>query len=144
MKTQNYAGHARFVSGFHYVLSVLLFAGLVGSLINSWLQWQHGENIFSAVLISLLFVCCIFLFVFTRQFPLKVQDRAIRAEESLRYFILTGKQVDKRVTIAQLIALRFAPDEEFVELAGRAANEGLSADKIKQAIKNWRADHHRA
>jgi hypothetical protein len=77
-------------------------------------------------------------------FAVTVQDRAIRAEESLRYFILTGRAIDTRVTIGQLIALRFAHDDEFVALADRAEKEGLSPAEIKKAIKQWRADHHRA
>ena len=34
-------------------------------------------------------------------------------------------------------------DGEFVVLAKRAAEEKLSADAIKQAVKNWRADLYR-
>jgi hypothetical protein len=52
--------------------------------------------------------------------------------------------MDSRITMPQVIALRFAPDEEFVVLADRAVRENLSADEIKKAIKNWRADNHRA
>ena len=52
-----------------------------------------------------------------RAFPLAVQDRAIRAEENLRYFSLTGKLLDKGLTMSQIIALRFADDNEFVEFA---------------------------
>ena len=76
-------------------------------------------------------------------YALKAQDRAIRAEENLRHFVLTGKLLDPRIEIRQVIALRFAPDEEFVALAGRAAEESLTPDAIKQAVKNWRADEYR-
>jgi len=144
MNEQNFANHARFVKGFHFVLSLMLFAGIVGSSINIWVQLSKGESVFSAVLITLLFICCMFLFAFTRQFPLKVQDRAIRAEESLRYFILTGKPIDSRISIQQIIALRFAPDEEFIELTEKALNENLTPKEIKKAIKKWRPDFHRA
>ena len=78
-----------------------------------------------------------------RVFPLKAQDRAIRAEEALRYFILTGKPLDKRLTIGQITALRFASDEEFLPLVDRSLAENLSSKDIKQAIKNWRPDYHR-
>ena len=144
MKEQNYTNHARYVTGFHFILGGLLLTGFICSVINIWLQWSQGEGIFSPVLITLLFVCCVFLFIFTRQFSVKVQDRAVRAEENLRYFILTRNPLDKRITLGQIIALRFAPDDEFIVLVDRAANEQLTPDEIKKEIKQWRADHHRA
>lgn len=78
-----------------------------------------------------------------RRFPLKAQDRAIRAEESLRFFILTGKPLDSKLSPGQIAALRFASDEEFVILSARAISENLSPDDIKKSVKNWRADYHR-
>ena len=72
------------------------------------------------------------LFFFCRVFALKAQDRAIRAEENLRYFVLTGQLLDPRLGIRQIIALRFAPDDEFVGLAKRAASEQLTEDAIKR------------
>jgi hypothetical protein len=56
---------------------------------------------------------------------------------------MTGKLLDSRLTIRQIIGLRFAGDDEFVALARRAADENLSADDIKKAVKNWRADYYR-
>jgi len=144
MNEQNYANHARVVKGFHLLLGSFLVIGTICSLVNIWQQWSAKDQVFSAILIALLFICGILLFIFTRTFPLKAQDRAIRAEENLRYFILTRKPLDSRITMGQVIALRFAPDDEFVILADRAINESLSPDEIKKAIKNWRADEHRA
>jgi hypothetical protein len=84
------------------------------------------------------------LFFFARTFALKAQDRAIRAEENFRHFLLTGKPFDARLTIRQIIGLRFASDEEFPSLAKKAAEEGISEDEIKKSIKNWRGDYYRA
>ncbi len=81
--------------------------------------------------------------LFARIFALKAQDRAIRAEENLRHFALTGKLLDPRLTVKQIIGLRFASDAEFVALAQRAAEEKLSLDAIKRAVKDWRADYYR-
>jgi hypothetical protein len=72
-----------------------------------------------------------------------VQDRAIRAEENLRHFVMAGKPLDRRLTVKQIVGLRFASDGEFVELARKAAEEGLPQDTIKKSVKSWRADHDR-
>ncbi len=84
------------------------------------------------------------IWVYIRQFALKAQDRAIRAEENFRHFIATGKPVDTRLNIGQIVALRFAGDEEFVALVKRAAEENLSPTDIQKAILHWKADFHRA
>ena len=144
MLQQNNAHHTRHVKGYHFILSALLLIGTITSLVSVYLQWTAHYDIMNPILIALLFICGILLFIFTRTFPLKAQDRAIRAEENLRYFILTRKPLDSRITMGQVIALRFAPDDEFIVLADRAINENLSPDEIKKAIKNWRADEHRA
>ncbi|MFI5137242.1 MAG: DUF6526 family protein [Sphingobacteriales bacterium] len=144
MNEQNYANHTRYVKGFHFVLGSFLIIGTIISLVNLWMQWSAKDEVLTAALIVLLFVSGIFLFWFSRQFAIKAQDRAIRAEENLRYFILTRKPLDRRITMRQIVALRFAPDDEFVVLADRAINESLTQVEIKKAIKNWRADNCRA
>jgi len=78
-----------------------------------------------------------------RIFALKAQDRAIRAEENFRHFVISGKPLDPRLNVRQVIALRFASDAEFVALARRAADESMPADAIKRAVKNWREDTYR-
>jgi len=57
---------------------------------------------------------------------------------------MTGKLLDRRLTVHQIIGLRFASDEEFVELAKKAAETGMSMDDIKKSVKNWRPDNYRA
>jgi hypothetical protein len=57
--------------------------------------------------------------------------------------MLTNRSMDNRLTLQQVIALRFASDEEFPLLAQKAANEKLAAKEIKQQIKNWRGDYYR-
>ena len=45
--------------------------------------------------------------------------------------------------MSQIVALRFAPNNEFVDLAHRAVEENLSVKEIKTAIKHWKADYNR-
>jgi hypothetical protein len=143
MRTQNYSNHRRFVPMFHGVLFGLLVVTLIGSLVNLYKSFGDHQRLYSASLIVVLDVCMLMLFAFCRIFALKAQDRAIRAEENLRHFVLTGKLLDARLAIRQIIGLRFAPDEEFVQLAARAATEGMPEDAIKRAVKNWRGDLYR-
>jgi len=79
-----------------------------------------------------------------RYMVIKVQDRAIRAEENLRHFILTGKALPPELTVGQIVALRFASDAELPELAKRALAEKLSRKAIKKSIQQWRPDLYRA
>ena len=143
MKEQHYKNHAQYVPGYHGLTAVAILALLIGSIVNLVYSLQDDGNLYSASLITLIaFILCL-MFWYTRSFPLRAQDRAIRAEENLRHFILTGKALDKRLRMSQIIALRFASDAEFPALASQAAETGMKANEIKQAIKNWRPDYNR-
>jgi len=143
MSTQNYANHRRTDPGFHFLLFGLIVLTLGGSIANLIRAVGRHSGISNASLIVMLTVIVALLAGFCRMYALKAQDRAIRAEENLLHFVLTGKLLDPRIGIKQVIALRFAPDEEFAALARRAAEESLAPDAIKQAVKNWRADTYR-
>ncbi len=143
MKEQNFKNHSRIVPLFHGLTTLLVLIGIIGAIINFFRAYEHGNGRLVASLLILLFVVSVLFFWFIRSFVLGAQDRAIRAEENLRYFSITNKLLDSRLTLAQVIALRFAPNDEFIELSERAAKENLKPGEIKQAIKNWKADHHR-
>ena len=142
MKTQYYKNHRQRVPLYTYVTGLALLALVIGSVNNLRLSWG-GEAFYSAALLVLASLILSSLFFYSRRFALKAQDRAIRAEESLRFFVLTGKLPDPRLHPKQLIALRFASDEELPALADKTLAEHLSPDSIKRAIKHWRADHYR-
>jgi Family of unknown function (DUF6526) len=143
MENQNYANHKQVVPAFHYVLFPLLVLTLIGSCVNLYESWGDPFRFYSASLIVVLTFCVLLLMFLCRMFAVKAQDRAIRAEENLRHFVLTGKLLDARLSIRQVIALRFASDDEFVPLAQEAAEKNLAADAIKKAVKKWRADTYR-
>ncbi len=143
MEAQNYANHRRNLPAFHFILLPIILLTLIGSFVNLYQSWGDHQRQYSASLIVVIMVCMLLLFFIARLFPLKAQDRAIRAEENLRHYVMTGKLLDPKLTVRQIIGLRFASDQEFVELAGRAVEENLSEDAIKKAVKNWRADTYR-
>ena len=143
MEQQNYSNHTRFVFLYHRVLFPVLSLTLGGALVNLYKSIGDHQRLYSASLILVLVLCVVLTTLYARVFALKAQDRAIKAEENLRHFVLTGKLPDARIAVKQIVALRFASDAELADLARRAADENLSPDAIKRGIKNWRADHYR-
>jgi len=141
MKQQNYKNHSKYVIGYHGVTLFAILAFMGGAIRNLWNSSE--DNLYASSLLVLLAFILLFMFYFIRSFALKAQDRAIRAEEKLRYFILTGKSISNNLNTRQFVALRFAPDEEFIALADKAATENLSETDIKKAIINWKADDYR-
>ena len=141
MNEQNYKNHSRYVPLWHFITSAAIIAVLIGGVVN--FIKSTGENVYSASLIIVIALILGSLYWYALSFALRAQDRAIRAEESLRHFILTGKPLDGRLRMGQIVALRFASDGEFVELAHKAAEKGLRSKSIKKLIKVWRTDNYR-
>jgi hypothetical protein len=87
-------------------------------------------------------------FIYLRQFPLRVQDRLICLEEQLRLRRLVPAESRgwaEKLTANQLIALRFASDEELPLLAKRVADERIvERGAIKGLVRQWRPDYMRA
>lgn len=143
MATQNHKNHVRYVPLYHFVLLTIIMVTLAGSVWNFYRAYDHRSGRLSAALIFAMCIVSLFFYNYAREFALRAQDRAIRAEENFRHFILAGRPLDSRLRMGQIIALRFADDTEFVSLAQRAADENIPAPDIKKAIKNWREDNYR-
>jgi Family of unknown function (DUF6526) len=144
MSEQSYANHTKFFPLFHFfVLPILL--GNVGVRIYWWVKAGFAPMQIFPVLVSL----AIWLgFLSARIMALRVQDRVIRLEERQRLQRLLPADLQARIvefTPAQLVALRFACDEELPALALKVLDDKIANQKtIKQAVKNWRADYLRA
>lgn len=128
---------------FHYVASLCILIPLSLSIVNFFKAVNVSSGRVYAAATVLLIAGIVLIFWYSRAFALRAQDRAIRAEENLRYFAITGKLLNPKLRMGQIIALRFASDTEFVNLAHRAVEENLSAKEIKQAIKEWKEDYDR-
>lgn len=141
MTFQNYKNHIRWVPSFHFVTLPLVVALLIGSFVN---LFSAGKgNLLHASLICIGSIIMASLYYHVRIFGLTLQNRLVRAEENFRHFRLTGKPLDRGLRLSQIIALRFAKDEQFVDLAKRAVDEKLSNKAIKTLIIEWRGDYYR-
>ena len=107
MPPQSYQNHVRKVPGF-LTLAGIEFLTIIGATVNLYHSIDDHQRLYSASLILVLATCLLFATFFTRVYPMKAQYRAIRAEENLRHFALSGKLLDSRLTTGQIAALRFA------------------------------------
>ena len=141
---QNLKNHGRIDPPYHFVTFFVLIANLVFAvfhLVHHWYETRIASEWYLAL--SLL----VFIpFFKIRLYPLKVQDRVIRLEERLRLQALAPAEWHAqiyRLTEDQLIGLRFAADDEVVELAKQALEHNLTRKQIKERIQNWRPDYFR-
>jgi hypothetical protein len=141
MQEQNLKNHTRLHPLFHFflapftlVLALLCFFSLTRGF--SWINVFLGSAFLLVHLTAFV----------ARDYAKKNQDRIIRAEMRLRYFILTGKDftaLEERLTMAQIVALRFANDQDLLSLLQKHDLHLLSSRKIKEGLRGWKADHAR-
>jgi len=148
MEQQNLKNHMRKAPQAYYFGMIMTLVSMLTTL-SAFVLYFNDDHlalwINSSLPLHFATVCLSLILIgfYARSFALKAQDRAIRAEENLRHFSLTGNLLDSRLSISQVIALRFASDDEFVALAQKAAIENLTSKQIKQEIKNWGGDYYR-
>ncbi|GAA4843465.1 hypothetical protein GCM10023310_21700 [Paenibacillus vulneris] len=135
---QNYHNHKRVHPLFHFIGAPLALITLIGSVVYlitsfSWVS----------VLTVLASIGLLVTVILTRTYAAKLQDRIIRGEENFRHYLLTGKPLNPRLTIRQIVALRFAGDEQFPALCEQAVNKSLTPVDIKKAVTQWRGDFYR-
>lgn len=143
MKAQNYSNYVRTIPVFHFFLVPVGIATSIASIVYLFVAERNWETLLASLITLSLSLMAVMTMIFARMFACKAQDRAIRAEENLRHFVLTGKLLDPRLNMSQIIALRFASDKEFLSLCEQGANKGIASDDIKRAIQSWKADYDR-
>src|ERR1700692_764642 len=140
-KPQTFANHSRFDPPYHFfVVPVFFLLAIAGMVHFIWRPGWHTALMFVvgdalATAVSKI-----------RAYSLRVQDRVIRLEETLRLTALLPEPMRSRIpelTEGQLIGLRFASDAEVPALSARALSEKLSRADIKKAIQTWRPDYWR-
>jgi hypothetical protein len=141
LKPQSLKNHARFDPPYHFFLTIVSIASIIIAVIYC----VHHFCFYSVWLAVLALAAFVALFRM-RTYPLKVQDRVIRLEERLRLQALAPAEWHSqiyRLSEDQLIGLRFAADDEVVDLAKQALEHNLNRKQIKERIKDWRADNWR-
>jgi hypothetical protein len=141
--SQTFRNHARYFPLFHFVASPILLGNV---LLTGWWLFRSPSLhtawgfVMAVGLGALLFA--------SRLMTLRVQDRLIRLEESLRLARVLPPDLQGAITALRarhFVALRFAPDDEVAGLVRRIQAEELDDQKaIKLAIRNWKADTFRA
>ncbi len=147
MTEQNYRNHRKFVPGFHYATFGILVVNLAWSIYR-FFRPAVELPVFDRLLGVLVAGALIGVCLYARVFALAVQDRVIRNEMTARLETLLPPDLRPRIgelRRGQLVALRFAGDQELSELTRQVLEGKLTTgDAIKQAVRSWRADHLRA
>ncbi len=141
---QNYANHRRFIPLYHFFALPVLLLNVVGSIVHAVL---HPDSKMGWLgIISSIAILVVGISV--RFFATRVQDRIIRLEMRLRLERVLPQESRasiEKLSVPQLVALRFASDAELPGLVGRTlAGELAKPNDIKKAITSWQADHLRA
>jgi hypothetical protein len=140
---QNFENHARIFPAYHYVAFPLFALNFFFALYQAVTAFSWTNLVAFGTSVAL-----ILLFFVARVMVLSVQDRVIRLEETLRMRALLPAHLQPRIsefTVKQMVALRFASDEELPELAGTVLDGKIEDQKaIKKMVRQWRADYQRA
>jgi hypothetical protein len=134
---QNYANHRHRPYAWQAAWVTAVIA--TGMLLSSAYQTRSGPSL----ALALLGVSVVIGLTVTRIFGLRLQNRIIRLEMQVRLARLGRERDVAKLTVSQLVALRFASDAELPALLDRTAAEQLTSDQIKRAISDWQGDYGR-
>lgn len=139
MPTQTYATHrhsptATLVAFFFFLVALAAFG----------LRWFGiGGRTSMALGLGAMLAVQFVLIGISRTYITKLQDRIIRVELRMRCAALLSaaqQEMLARLSMPQLVALRFASDAELPALLERATREQMTPTQIKQAVATWVPD----
>jgi hypothetical protein len=138
---QDYNNHIFYYWPHHFFFYGFVIAALA---LCSLGIWRYEEQRALWIMVTGVVLLLVWLAYMTRQhYALGNQDRTVRLELRLRYYILTGKrleEIENQLSFKQIAAFRFAPDDELPSLIDIAISQNLNPDEIKKRIKNWLPD----
>lgn len=148
MSNQNLKNYRKFYPLHHFVFYLISIVLLVISLFQVFINIDHNSSfvgIWSAIS-AVVILMIILSFMLRQHYALGLQDRIIINEFKFRYFALTGTRPESlpyQFSDSQIFALRFSEDQDLAVLMNKTMENDWSASKIKENIKNWKADHKR-
>jgi hypothetical protein len=102
----------------------------------------RAPSLINAGLLSLA-IAVLALVSISRAYIVRLQDRIIRVEMQRRLDRLGLDAAAGRLSMKQLVALRFASDAELPALVARTMTENLAPNQIKQSVTDWQPDLYR-
>ena len=144
MKKQLYANHKRYYIPHHLVFYPLVL--ILNLICFKFFTNDASNQALWLVNMAIINLVCFLALMLRQHYALGNQDRIIRLEMRLRYYILTQQRfesLETQLSKKQIFALRFASDEELPTLINKCLSDNLSPDEIKRSIKNWQADDMR-
>ncbi|MFL9829509.1 DUF6526 family protein [Flavobacterium sp. ST-87] len=143
MTNQNYNNHIRFYTPHHFIYyPVILF--LTG--LSIYFAFTRAEYLVWAMFAVLFIILFCLAFMLRQHYALTLQNRIVKLELRYRYFSLTGKRfemIEAQLNDSQIFSLRFAPDEELIQLIEKTIAENLDSKSIKKSIVKWKGDYER-
>lgn len=144
MAEQNYKNHIRFYTPHHFVFYPVMLVFIIAPICFAFCD---KDNMLIWLFISAAFLAITILsFMLRQHYALTLQNRIVLVELRYRFFATTGERLEMyegMLSEGQLFALRFAQDDQLLDLIRIAINEELSPDAIKRSIQNWKADNNR-
>lgn len=141
-RVQTYENHVRHDKVVYTVLAIyliVLIVAVAGIITDN--PRVVGVAVVLAVVGGLLAA------VNSRTYATKLQDRIVRLEMRLHLRQVLPDELAADVMefkLSQLVALRFASDDELPELARKVLDENITkGSDIKKMIRDWQADWHR-
>jgi len=141
MARQNFENHVRYYTAHHFVFYPLLLVAM-GASVYAFNNHPDQKPVWGAIIVIFIFIGWS-SFMVRQHYALGNQNRIVRLELRFRYFVLTGKRLEpleSKLNIQQLVALRFASDDELPPLVDRAIQENLTSTQIKKSIQDWLPD----
>ena len=143
---QNYENHVMFPKTL-FIAALLLLTGVVLAVVGLFKVGTIAGTCLIGTGVVINGLTTIFGLGLARNYATTVQDRIIRTEMHLRLQEILPddlKAGSRKLSMSQLVGLRFASDEEMPALVRKVVDGNIQDRKsIKQMVRNWQGDYDR-